>query len=254
MRNALIGYTGFVGGNLKAQGTFDFFYNSKNYRMMSGKEFDAVWCSGISAVKWLANQNPERDWQRISSLLDVLATVRAKHFVLISTVDVFINCNGATESTPVETENLHPYGVHRYRVEQFVADRFSSHTIVRLPGLFGAGLKKNIIYDFLHENELHKIHSENIFQFYSLDTVYADIQTSVRNNLKTINLATEPVSVKDVARHGFGFEFNNKPNHNPVFYDMHTNHATMYGASGNYIKSARHVLDDIKYFVSRTRA
>lgn len=253
MQNALIGHTGFVGSNLHEQGSFNALFNSKNFQEMRNCEFDTIWCSGISAVKWWANQNPENDWQEIEPLLEVLKTVKAKHFVLLSTVDVFKNCTAATEETSLNPIGLHPYGAHRAAVENFVRDHFVSHTIVRLPGLFGKQLKKNIIYDFLNNNEIYKIHADNIFQFYSLDTIYDDIMTAVNSNCDLIHFATEPVAVKDIARVAFNMSFDNKPDYAPVSYDMHTKHAGLYGEKGNYIQSADTVLNKIAAFVANYR-
>ena len=49
--------------------------------------------------------------------------------------------------------------------------RFPGALIVRLPGLFGAGLKKNLIYDFVHDNRLDLIHPDGQFQFYDLERI-----------------------------------------------------------------------------------
>ena len=43
--------------------------------------------------------------------------------------------------------------------------KFSRHVIVRLPGLIGPGLRKNIIFDFLNHNNVTKIESRSVFQF-----------------------------------------------------------------------------------------
>ena len=97
MNDALIGHTGFVGSNLRAHGSYSGFYNSKNIGDIAGREYDCVVCSGVSAVKWMANKNPEQDSADIKILLDCLDQVRAERFVLISTVDVYQSPNGQTE-------------------------------------------------------------------------------------------------------------------------------------------------------------
>jgi len=42
MRIALVGYTGFVGSNLRVQYPFDDLYNSKNIADIEGKEYKTV--------------------------------------------------------------------------------------------------------------------------------------------------------------------------------------------------------------------
>ena len=87
MSSGLIGYTGFVGGNLMSQYKFDYLYNSKNFREIENCELDFVVCAGISAVKWQANKEPEKDKQKINELRKSLKKAKIKHFILISTVD-----------------------------------------------------------------------------------------------------------------------------------------------------------------------
>ncbi|GIW64585.1 MAG: hypothetical protein KatS3mg092_0518 [Patescibacteria group bacterium] len=72
MKKALIGYTGFVGGNIYKKLKFDDLYNSKNIEQIEGKEYNLVISAGVSAVKWLANQNESEDWKKINILLQHL--------------------------------------------------------------------------------------------------------------------------------------------------------------------------------------
>ena len=90
----------------------------------------------------VGEQNPEADWNAIRALLDVLATVRTDRFVLLSTVDVFRDPVEVDEASPVDLAGLHAYGRHRYQVEEWVKAHFDNTVVVRLPGLFGDGLRK----------------------------------------------------------------------------------------------------------------
>lgn len=150
MKSALIGYTGFVGGNLQLQYEFDDKYNSKNINDMIGKSYDFCVCAGVKAQKWPANQNPEKDWADIQALIDVLKTTNIKRFVLISTVDVYSQTEGADEDTSTQIEKLQAYGLNRYKLEEWVKQNYRDYLIIRLPGLFGQNIKKNFIHDILH--------------------------------------------------------------------------------------------------------
>lgn len=152
-RTALIGHTGFVGGELSRQRDFTAVFNSSNIESIRGQTFDRIVCAGVSAVKWLANKEPKRDWVSIQRLMECLSNVSAADFVLISTIDVYRQTAGLTENDAPSTEGLHAYGLHRLRLESFIAERFPGHAIVRLPALFGTGLKKNALYDLLHDNQ-----------------------------------------------------------------------------------------------------
>ena len=142
MKTALIGYTGFVGSNLQIQMKFDDFYNSKNIQDIKDKEYDVVYCAGASAAKWIANQKPTEDLQSVCSLIDAIREVKTKRFVLISTVDVYKSIINVNEDSFIDLSNHHPYGTHRRMIETFVSERFENYNIIRLPGLFGDGLKK----------------------------------------------------------------------------------------------------------------
>lgn len=250
--SALIGYTGFVGGNLLRQRSFDACFNSSNIEGIAGRSFDLVVCAGAPAEKWKANADPERDSDVIERLTRALEQVNARRLVLISTVDVFLDPRDVDEDAPVPMTGLHAYGRHRRRLEQIVASRFATH-VVRLGGLFGPGLKKNVIYDLLHENQIDRIDTRSVFQFYDLRRLWHDIAIAIDNDLPLVHLPTEPVSVAEVARAGFGIEFENATSSTPVRYDVHTRYAPLFGGSGPYIEPKSTELAGIASFVTAER-
>src|SRR5882724_390052 len=137
-KSALIGFTGFVGCNLAAKHDFTDTYNSKNIGDIDGKSYDLVVSAGAGAEMWRINQDPEPDLANIKSLIEHFKTVKAKQFVLISSVCVFADFANHDENATPEGDIL-PYGVHRLMLEEFVRKQFPGALIVRLPGLFGPG-------------------------------------------------------------------------------------------------------------------
>ncbi len=248
MSSALVGSTGFVGGNLLRQTSFDALYHSSDIETIRGRSFDLLVCAGARAEKWLANKEPERDIAGIRRLMDCMAEVQAKHVVLISTVDVYPVPVGVDESTPIDPAANTAYGRHRYELERFVNDRFNT-TTVRLPGLFGPGLKKNIIYDLIHGNATDAICPDSVYQFYDLTRLWADIETTRKGGLALANFATEPVSVREVARAGFDIDFENPKATKPARYDMRTRHAALFGGANGYLAGKAQVLSAIHRFV-----
>jgi nucleoside-diphosphate-sugar epimerase len=244
----LIGHTGFVGSNLARQTRFDATFNSSNIETIAGQEFDLLVVAGVRAEKWLANANPEQDKAGIGRLLAALTNVRARQLVLISTVDVFMPPIEVDETTPVNTQGLHAYGTHRYNLEQELASRFET-LVARLPGLYGQGIKKNVIHDFLKNHETEKIDSRGVFQFYGLHRLWRDIESAMAHRLRLVHLPTEPVSVAEVARVAFGREFTNHVAPAPARYDVRTNHAALLGGVGNYLESQAAELEGIRLFV-----
>lgn len=243
----LIGHTGFVGSNLARQARFDATFNSSNIKSITGQEFDLLVVAGVRAEKWIANANPEQDKAGIDRLLLAIEATKAKQVILISTVDVFAPPTDVDESTPVTIDGLHAYGKHRYELERVLADRFDT-LVARLPGLYGPGIKKNVIHDFLKNHETHKIDSRGVFQFYGLHRLWRDLEVALQNRLSLIHLPPEPVSVEEVARVAFGREFTNHVVATPARYDIRTRHADLLGGVGQYIEPRQAELEGIRLF------
>ncbi len=246
--NALIGFSGFVGSTLLKQASFELLYRSTNISDIDGQSFDTVVCAGAPAQKWLAIREPEADRQKIDGLIAHLKTIQCKTFILISTVDVFKRPIGVDEATPVDESGLHAYGLHRRLLEQFVEGHFPNHLIVRLPGLVGPGLRKNVIFDFLNDNNLDAIDSRGIFQFYPMVNLWYDIQIAFNAGLQLVHLTAEPLSVADISKQGFGKSFDHVLTNSPAIYDMRTRHAQIFGASGYYPYSASETIQAVRAY------
>ena len=149
-RTALVGATGFVGSTLQRQCRFDALYNSRNIDTIAGQSFDRLVCAAAPATMWAANQDPAADKAKLTSLVGSLSSVKVGTFVLISTIAVLDDAAaGYTEATArYETEKA--YGRHRRELEEAIAARFERCRILRLPALFGPGLKKNFVFDLLN--------------------------------------------------------------------------------------------------------
>lgn len=147
---SLVGYTGFVGSNLAQSAQFTHFYNSKNIEEAYGTSPDLLVYAGVRAEKFLANSSPEKDLQTVQEAFMNIQKINPKRVVLISTIDVYKNPVDVDEDSVIETDGLQPYGLNRYRLEQWVRDAFPNSLTVRLPGLYGKNIKKNFIYDLIH--------------------------------------------------------------------------------------------------------
>jgi hypothetical protein len=248
--DALIGHTGFVGGTLLRDHPFAATFNSRNIEAIRGQSFGRVVCAGVSAVKWLANKEPEQDWQAICRLIDCLKEVSARSFVLISTIDVYREPNGATENEVLSLEGLHPYGLHRLRLEAFVAGHFAWHTIVRLPALFGPGLKKNALYDLIHRNQTEKIVPNAAFQWYPTRRLSSDLDRIEAAGVALINITTEAVRMETIRARFFPEVAVGAPVDAPPFYDLRSIHDTLLGGRGGYHLSAGQVLAEMADFVA----
>ncbi len=253
MRTALIGYTGFVGSNLNKQYDFTDLYNSKNFQEMKDQAYDMVVCAGVSAVKWMANKEPQKDLEGIKALEKVLERVKVQQFILISTIDVYATPQHLDEDFDCSSVSNHAYGTHRLAFEQFCSDRFEGCTIVRLPGLFGEGLKKNVIYDLLNDNCLEMINIHSSYQYYYLKYLWRDIQITLDNNIKLINLFTEPVPTQEIYN---AFFPSKKIGQKPVpegHYNLYTKYADKWNHQGHYIYTKDEVMQQLSEFIMNYR-
>ena len=250
MKTALIGHTGFVGSNLVSKRSFDTFYNSKNFREMINQSYSDIICAGISAVKWKANKDPDNDKKQIMRLQETLSTVSAQRFILISTIDVYPLITGKDERFDCHCMKNHAYGTHRLEFEDFCRSHFPKCHIVRLPGLFGQGLKKNVIFDLLNDNCLETINPDSSFQYYCLDHLWKDIEIVINSGVDLINLFTEPIRTSKIIDRFFsGKKIGNNASAE-LHYDLHSVHADKWGKSGNYIYDQNDILDQIANFIS----
>jgi hypothetical protein len=252
--DALIGHTGFVGGNLARQHPFDACYNTSNIETISGRSFDTLVFSGAQAKKWWANENPEADRAGIQRALDALRDVQARRVVLISTVDVVPQVAGADESFDCARQPNHAYGTNRLWLETELRARYAATLVVRLPGLFGPGLRKNIIYDLLHDNLVDRIDPAARFQFYDLTGLWSDIQRAEAAGLTLIHFATEPVLTADIVARFFpGAAVGTPPPSGSPAYDLRTRHAAVFGRSDGYIQDRAEVMRRLAAFIAAER-
>lgn len=252
MRRALIGHTGFVGSILAHDSTFTDYFNSKNIGDIKGQRFDEIVCCGVSAVKWLANKDPGGDLVAIMRLLEALESAASARFTLISTIDIYGVADGGDDEAGRLEEATQPYGRHRRMVERWTAERFEDHLIVRLPGLFGKGLKKNIIFDLMTGNAVADINPRSSFQWYPLRRLAGDMTIARRHGLRSVNLFTEPLETERLVERCFpGVSLAPKPA-TGARYDLRTRHAELFGGRGGYIMSRDAVLDELESFVADT--
>jgi len=248
--SALIGHTGFVGQNLRRQVPFDVLVNSSNVDELRGRSFALVACAGARAEKWKASRDPAADLAGIERLLSVLEEVRAERFVLVSTVDVFETPAGVDESASADAR--HAYGRNRRKLEELCAERFGAQ-VLRLPGLFGPGLKKNAVYDLLHGYQVEKIHPDSTYQFYDVRQLWPDAEKADRAGIRLLHLSAEPLSMHEIASVCFGRELS-PPSGVPAHYDVRSRHAGLWGGRDGYLRSREEVLRGLAQFVREEQA
>lgn len=149
--NCIIGHTGFVGSTLKGQLDFSHFFNSSNIDCISSAPaFDMTVCAAAPGSMLEANRNPAQDLAKLETLMDRLDTLDTRRFVLVSTIAVLADFAGGPDESTARYETELAYGRNRRALEAFCAGRFANCLTIRLPALYGKGLKKNFIFDLLN--------------------------------------------------------------------------------------------------------
>lgn len=245
MHSALIGHSGFVGSNLLAKRSYESLYRSSDIDSIRGQYFDHVVCAGVQAMKWWANLHPDEDKAGIARLTGPLSEIMAERFTLISTIDVYPSPRDVDEDTVIERENHHAYGLHRLEVEDWVREHFPSVLIVRLPGLFGPGIKKNVIYDMIHDNNLDKVHPGGVFQYYDLRRLADDMDRAWELGVDLLNISCAPLATSEIRDRFFPGKELGACGAAPAGYDMKSKHAHAWGGADGYLYSKDQVIADL---------
>lgn len=243
MPSAIIGHTGYVGSYLKTKidGICDY-YNSKNIDQIAGREYDTIYFAGLPAAKWIANKDPDEDLQNLNSILILLEQCIARRFILISTIDVY-NKSVVKQDEHGTFFTDEPYGKHRRMMEEWVIQKYENHCILRLPALFGAGLKKNILYDLI-KNKSCVVDPADTFQWYNLNNLYFDMQMCLELELKITNLFSEPIKMADIIERFFpDAEITKKIK--PIVYDYESSYR---------LYSKKSILYDMNEFIKMSKA
>lgn len=297
----LVGSTGFVGGNLLTAHPFDAAYHFSDIARGFGRPNGLVVYAGVPAAMFLANADPEADLAVMRTARENLRRLAPQQVVLISTIAVYADSRGRDETAPLTADGLPAYGANRLQLERWVREDWPHALIVRLPALYGRGLKKNFLYD-LHTitpamlkaekyrelaaqsplvrdgyadagngfykltekanrkelraffaangfNALSFTDSRSVYQFYHLAHLWADLNTALSAGLRTLNLATPPLSAAEVYRAATGREFANELPAPPFDYDLRTAHASLFGGQDGYLCTREQELAEICAFL-----
>lgn len=198
--NLIIGGSGFVGQNyLKAFPSTVQVTRGQLENLNQKLACETLVVAAPSAEKWRANKSPQTDLDSVSWLAEKIRTFfEPTKVLLFSTVDVYGDQDGADEKTPPAPTT--PYGENRLFFSNQMQESFENCTVIRLPGLYGPGLKKNLIYDILAGRERH-LANVNPLSFFQ----WVDIRWAVRQAKEVVasahpmqNLVAEPVQVLDL--------------------------------------------------------
>ena len=228
--DALIGYTGFIGSILKKDISGDFF-NSENISKINEKSYDVVYFAGVHGVKWVANKNPKEDKENIDNLYEFLKNTKCKKLILISTISVYDN---------------EPYGINRKNFEDRLLSIFKENIlIIRLPAVFGDGIKKNLLFDMLNDKVTKEINILDTYQWYNVNQIKSDIDKFMSSNEKIIEFYPEPISNRELVQL-FKKKFS-------LIEDIKSCYIQNIKPKNGYIYNSNKVINDLKKFIDGYR-
>ena len=137
---ALIGYTGAVERKIykvfeEADIGIDCF-NTKNIKKIKGREYNVVICTAPTSYKFEVNNNIGSHYSKLKELLQGIETVKASHFILISTQAIIQESNTAY----AELHQLVVNSVLRHQ---------KAYTIYLMDVLFDETLLKGMFHDLI---------------------------------------------------------------------------------------------------------
>lgn len=249
----LVGNTGLIGKTLKDEIEFDYEFNSKNIQDLVNLDIDPsttdLYLCCLPATKWLVNKDPQADLDNIFSILSIITKKEYNNVILYSTIDVY-------GEAPLESDESYPlqistpsYGSNRLLFEQLISNivRYKKLLILRLPALFGKHIKKNILFDLLNNNDIHKINYNSKYQWYNLKDLVEDTfhyLNLIEKNLLTINLFSEPIDTSKILELFNVDKSKVDSKSKEIIYNYKTNFNTT-----RYFKNKSEILQEINEFI-----
>jgi hypothetical protein len=253
IKKILIGSTGLIGKTLSKSIQFDYSFNSKNINEFEGAVSDGcdLYLACLPATKWLVNQNIKQDLDNINNIINIISKKKYQKVTLISTIDVYSDSElGGNESDVPVVKSLN-YGSNRYLFELLVEQLVQKVAlkIFRLPALYSLDIKKNILFDLLNRNNIHKINSNSIYQWYDLNDLAPSIEKYHYYNEKVINLFPEGIRTYELIEEFFPQYEKEVLFGTPVFYDYCTKFSKT-----SYLYSEKESKAKIKNFINEYRS
>ena len=195
-RDLLVGSTGFVGGNLRAKHTFAAVCHSSDIAAQYGTQPDLCVYAGVPAAMFLANADPEADLAVMRAARENIRQIAPKRLVLISSIAVLADSRGVYEDSPAQdTEALPAYGKNRLQLERWVREDFPDALIVRLPALYGAGIRKNFLFD-LHTITPAMLRLEKYSELAAKSPLVKSAYTLADNGFYKLNGTADPAALR----------------------------------------------------------
>lgn len=91
--------------------------------------------------------------------------------------------------------------------------------------------------------------SRSVYQFYDLKNLWGDIQTALKEDIRLLHAAAEPIAAGELYEYLSGEPFRNELDGMPAYYDFRTVYDRLYGGRNGYIYNKEQVKEAVRSFV-----
>lgn len=238
----VVGANGFVGSNLVRLLSNAVPISRHDLNAGISINFDVVVVAAPSATKWLIDSNPHEDLVNVRNLASQVARIRTNQIIHLSTIDVFVN---KTADSEISARSTAPgYGGNRALFEDLLLAGCSNVLVRRLPGLYGRGLKKNLIFDLMNRRLEHLLTYNPLseYQYMSVDNALRLALDDRFRNIQTMNLTAHPLTAAEIAGELRDFLSSTSPE---THYNVRSMHAEVEG----YFDSHEQSLTGVRRFL-----
>jgi nucleoside-diphosphate-sugar epimerase len=158
-----------------------------NYQFLTGSFCDVFINANGNSSKILAERAPLTDFDaNVRTTRATLEDFTFDCYIHLSSCDVYADCSSpesTQENIPLSLRCQSPYGFHKMLAEQCVQHCCDNWLILRQGGFVGPGMKKNAVYDILHNGKLW-LDPESKLQFLHTDDSAAIIWSLYSQGLR----------------------------------------------------------------------
>ena len=143
-----------------------------NYEAFRGRDCEILINVAGNSKKYLSNERPVEDFRfSLEALLSSFFDFSFSKYIYLSSIDVYADhedpaCN--REDSVIDIGKISHYGFHKYLGEKIVEHYLSDWLIIRLGGVLGSGLKKNPVFDLIHDVPL-RVDEKSEYQYLLTD-------------------------------------------------------------------------------------
>ncbi len=148
----------------------------ENYQLFTSTNCEILINANGNSSKPRAAKDQIFDFEAsVVSVKKSISDFKPAIYVYLSSCDVYPDCSNpesTREDQPIDITRQSVYGFHKWLAEQCVQHDCPKWLIFRMGGFVGPGLKKNAIFDIIHDSPLW-LDSESELQYMSTDTLAA---------------------------------------------------------------------------------